>query len=107
MHPPLGDAGPGETARLRRDVPHRWWNEGTEELEFDGMTRPAVDHDRYLLAVLVMPPRLQAMVFRVVVLVGTMLGRYRGTDWPGCPSRCLGAPQPEPRLHGPADYLAP
>lgn len=116
------DAGPGATARLPRGVPHRWWNEGTEVLEFDGVTRPAVDLDRYLQAVfevmnagppgrpplvylahvarrhrhtqavLVMPPLIQAVLFRVVVLVGAILGRYRGTDWPGCPARCVGAP---------------
>jgi hypothetical protein len=35
--------------------------------------------------VLVMPALIQAALFRVVVAVGTVLGRYRGTDWPGCP----------------------
>jgi hypothetical protein len=44
--------------------------------------------------VLVMPPLIQALLFRVVVAVGTFLGRYRGTQWPGCPARCTGAPEP-------------
>ena len=117
------DAGPGEIARLPRGVPHRWWNQGDEPLAFEGHVRPAVDFDRYLQAVfevmnagppnrpplfylahvvlrhrrtqsvLVMPPAVQAVLFRVVVALGTVLGRYRGTDWPGCPARCTGAPE--------------
>jgi hypothetical protein len=38
-----------------------------------------------------MPRPVQTVLFRVVVAIGTLLGRYRGHDWPGCPSRCLGA----------------
>jgi len=44
-------------------------------------------------AALIMPRPLQAVLFRAVVAVGTILGRYRGTDWPGCPARCTGAPR--------------
>jgi hypothetical protein len=40
----------------------------------------------------IMPRPLQAVLFRVIVAVGTLLGRYRGEDWPGCPARCVGAP---------------
>lgn len=113
--------GPGEVAVLPRGVAHRWWNEGDEPLAFLGSAGPLVDLDRYLQAVFeimnagpagrpplfylahlavrhrhtqavfVMPPLLQALLFRVVVAIGTVLGRYRGTDWPGCPSRCTGA----------------
>jgi hypothetical protein len=36
---------------------------------------------------------VQAVLFRTVVVLGTLLGRYRGTDWPGCPARCPGAPR--------------
>src|SRR5690349_18084761 len=43
--------GPGETVRLPRGVPHRWWNDGDQPLIFEGYTRPAVDLDRYLQAV--------------------------------------------------------
>ena len=25
-------------------------------------------------------------------VLGTLLGRYRGNEWPGCPARCPGAP---------------
>ena len=117
-------AGPGETVTLPRGVPHRWWNDGDQALVFEGHTRPAVDLDSYLQAifevmnagsagrpnlfylahvalrhrrtqtVLVMPPIVQAVLFRVVMVVGTVLGRYRGTEWPGCPARCTGAPRP-------------
>jgi hypothetical protein len=34
--------------------------------------------------VLVMPRPVQAILFRLAVLVGTILGRYRGNDWTGC-----------------------
>jgi mannose-6-phosphate isomerase-like protein (cupin superfamily) len=119
------DANPGEHVRLPRGVPHRWWNEGDELLTLEGCTRPVADLDRYLQAIfevmnagqpnrpplfylahvalrhrrtqtaLVMPPLLQAVLFRAVVTLGTLLGRYRGTDWPGCPVRCTGAPRVE------------
>jgi hypothetical protein len=89
---------------------------------FEGYARPAVDLDQFLQAIfevlnagsagrpslfymaqlllrhrhtqtlLIMPRPIQAVLFRVIVAVGTLLGRYRGEDWPGCPSRCLGAP---------------
>jgi Cupin domain len=116
--------GAAEQVRIPRGVPHRWWNEGDEPLAFEGCTRPAVDLDRYLQAVfdvmnagapnrpplfylahvalrhrrtqsvLVMPPVIQTLVFRVLVAVGTLAGRYRGTNWPGCPTRCLGVATP-------------
>ena len=116
--------GLGETVRLPRGIPHRWWNDGDAPLGFDGCVRPVVDLDRYLQAVfevmnagapnrpslfymahialrhrrtqavLIMPPLLQAVLFRAVFVVGTVLGRYRGTEWPGCPARCTGAPEP-------------
>jgi mannose-6-phosphate isomerase-like protein (cupin superfamily) len=115
-------AGPGESTVIPRGSAHRWWNEGNEPLEFEGYARPVVDLDRYLQAVfevmnagpegrpplfymahvalrhrhtqgvLIMPRPLQAVLFRVLVAIGTVLGRYRGNDWPGCPSRCSGAP---------------
>jgi mannose-6-phosphate isomerase-like protein (cupin superfamily) len=115
-------AGPGQTASFPRGAAHRWWNDGDETLVFEGYVKPVVDLDRYLhaifdilnagpegrpplfymahaalrhrrtQAVLIVPAPIQAVLFRVVVAVGTMLGRYRGTVWPGCPSRCPGAP---------------
>jgi quercetin dioxygenase-like cupin family protein len=114
---------PGEVVQLPHGVPHRWWNDGDQPLAFEGYTHPAVDLDRYLQAVfevmnaspanrpslfylahialrhrrtqsvLVMPRAIQAVLFRVVVVLGALLGRYRGTEWPGCPARCTGAPE--------------
>lgn len=116
------DAGLGETLFLPRGVPHRWWNEGDEPLAFEGITYPVAGLDAYLQAifeivnagppgrpsvfymahlalrhrrtqvVLFMPPLLQHILFPFVVAIGTVLGRYRGTAWPGCPARCTGVP---------------
>jgi hypothetical protein len=43
-------------------------------------------------AALFMPLALQAIMLPLIVLVGTLLGRYRGADWPGSPARCAGIP---------------
>ncbi|MCM2269794.1 MAG: cupin domain-containing protein [Thermoanaerobaculia bacterium] len=115
--------GAGERARLPRGVPHRWWNGGDESLVFEGVARPVVDLDRFLQAVfeivnagppnrpslvylahaarrhrrtqsvLLLPRLVQPLLFGAVVALGTLLGRYRGTAWPGCPARCTGAPE--------------
>ncbi len=120
------EVGPGESAELPMGSAHRWWNEGDEPLEFTGYARPVVDLDRYLQAVfevvnagnpdrppliymahamlrhrdtqavLLMPRALQSIVFHVARLVGSLRGAYRGTDWPGCPARCTGAPLVSP-----------
>jgi mannose-6-phosphate isomerase-like protein (cupin superfamily) len=112
----------GETTALPRGFAHRWWNDSDEPLMLEGSAKPVVDLDRHLQAifevlnagpdgrpslfymahavlrhrhtqaVLVLPRPIQNVVFRVVVAIGTLLGRYRGDDWPGCPSRCTGAP---------------
>ena len=42
--------------------------------------------------VLFMPPAAQVIVLPLIVFVGTILGRYRGTDWPGAPERWHDAP---------------
>lgn len=114
--------GAGQSTAIPRGSVHRWWNEGDELLEFEGYARPAADLDRYLQAifeimnsgpagrpslfylahaawrhrrtqgVLILPRPVQAVLFPLLVAVGTLLGRYRGTHWPGCPSRCTGAP---------------
>ena len=115
-------AGAGEQVSFPRGSAHRWWNDGNEPVVFEGYARPVVDLDRFLQAIfevlnagsdgrpplfymahlllrhrhtqrlLIMPRPIQAVLFRVIVTVGTLLGRYRGDDWPGCPSRCVGAP---------------
>lgn len=114
--------GPGGELSLPKGQVHRWWNDGDEELAFDGYARPVVDLDRYLQAMfdvlnagpegrpplfyvahamyrhrhtqaaLVLPPLVQKILFPVVIFIGYLLGMYRGKDWPGCPDRCLGAP---------------
>ena len=38
------------------------------------------------------PLWLQKVLVPAIVAVGTILGRYRGTDWPGCPDRREAAP---------------
>jgi mannose-6-phosphate isomerase-like protein (cupin superfamily) len=126
-----GTVEAGASTSIPRGAAHRWWNEGDEPLEFEGYARPVVDLDRYLQAifeimnagpegrpplfylahvalrhrdtqaVLLMPRPIQGVLFRVVVAIGTLLGRYRGEDWPGCPARCTGAPVlPEPADQG-------
>ena len=117
------EARAGESVTLPKGIPHRWWNGGDVTLEFDGFARPGLDVDKYLQAafeianasptgrpslfyfahmavrhrrthlVLVIPPLVQAVLFPLVVAVGTLLGKYRGTAWPGCPARCTGAPR--------------
>ena len=112
----------GGRARFPIGSTHRWWNDGDKELVFQGVATPAVDLDRYLQAMfevlnagapnrppifymahlafrhrktqsaLVVPRVVQRILFPIVVLLGTVLGKYRGTAWPGCPSRCTGAP---------------
>ena len=114
--------GPGGTVRFPKGSAHRWWNAGDDELVFQGIATPAVDLDRFLHAlfevlnasdsprpplfylahvlnrhwktqsVLVVPRAVQRVLFPIIVLLGTVLGKYRGTAWPGCPSRCTGAP---------------
>jgi len=104
---------------------HRWWNGGDDTLVFEGYAKPAIDLDVYLQAVFevlnsgpanrpplfymahvawrhrrtqeirLAPRWVQAVVFPAVVLLGALLGRYRGTDWPGCPARCSAAPLAE------------
>ncbi len=116
------EAGPGESVQLPRGVPHRWWNQGDVPLAFVGRARPVVDLDVYLQAIFEImnagPPRrpsliylahaalrhrdtqtvlilnrpARALLFPAARLLGTLLGRYRGSDWPGCPARCRGAP---------------
>ena len=114
--------GPGGSVRFPKGSAHRWWNAGDDELVFQGIATPAVDLDRFLHALfevlnagnsgrppifymahvlyrhrktqttLVMPRIVQSVMFPIVVLIGTVFGKYRGSAWPGCPERCVGAP---------------
>ena len=110
----------GGTVVLPAGRPHRWWNAGDDLLEFSGHVVP-VDLDRYLQAVfavlnasdgrpplfylahvlwrhrdtqlLSIPPRaIQRIVLPVLLGIGHILGKYRGSSWPGSPESCPGAP---------------
>ena len=113
----------GGTAVFPAGIVHSWWNAGEDLLEFSGRAIPAVDLDRYLQGLFAVlnasesgkpsifyvahvlwrhrhtqavrtPPRaIQSIVFPVVLLVGRILGKYRGVNWPGCPESCTGAPR--------------
>lgn len=111
----------GGTVVLPAGIRHRWWNAGNDLLEFNGQVIPAVDLDRFLQAVfavlnasngrppifylahvlwrhrntqlLSVPPRaIQRIVFPALLIIGRMLGKYRGSSWPGSPESCTGAP---------------
>lgn len=112
----------GQRAQFPAGAAHRWWNDGDEPLVFEGYSAPLADLDRYLQAafevlnagppgrpplfymahlawrhrrtqtVLFAPRWVQAFLVPAVVAIGTVLGRYRGSDWPGCPERCTDAP---------------
>ena len=47
---------------------------------------------RHTQAVMTPPVAIQRIVFPMVLLVGGILGKYRGTSWPGCPDSCIDAP---------------
>ena len=111
----------GGTAVFPAGVVHTWWNAGEGRLELSGQVIPAGDLDRYLQALfavlnaspsnrpsifylahvlwrhrhtqaVVVPPRaIQRIVFPLVLLVGRILGKYRGVSWPGSPESCTGA----------------
>ena len=113
----------GGAVDLPAGVPHRWWNAGEDLLEFNGRAVPAVDLDRFLQAIFAVinagasgrpslfylahvarrhrhtqelravPVALQKIVFPVILLIGHILGKYRGDDWPGSPASCGGAPE--------------
>ena len=113
----------GGTAVFPSGVVHSWWNAGDDLLEIRGQVVPVVDLDRYLQAVFAavnasasgrppifymahvlwrhrhtqataLPPRaVQRILFPVVLVIGRVLGKYRGDSWPGSPATCLGAPE--------------
>jgi len=35
---------------------------------------------------------VQRLLFPILIFLGSLFGKYRGTAWPGCPARCPGAP---------------
>jgi len=112
----------GGTAVLPAGLRHRWWNAGDDTLENSGYAVPVLDLDRFLQAlfavlnaspngrpsifylahvlwrhrntqlVAVPPPPIQKIVFPILLLIGHILGKYRGSSWPGSPESCPGAP---------------
>jgi mannose-6-phosphate isomerase-like protein (cupin superfamily) len=113
----------GESAVFPAGAVHAWWNAGDELLELSGRAIPAGDLDRFLQALLAvlnanpsgrpsifylahvlwrhrntqsvkLPPRIiQRIVFPLVLLVGRVMGKYRGNNWPGSPDSYPGAPE--------------
>ena len=106
-------------------VVHSWWNAGEAHLEFNGRVVPAVDLDQFLQALFAVlnasatdrpsifylahvlwrhrrtqavatpPVAIKRILFPVVLLIGRILGKYKGQGWPGCPETCAGAPMSE------------
>jgi hypothetical protein len=46
--------------------------------------------DTQLLSV--SPPAIQRIVLPVLLFIGLIVGKYRGSSWPGSPESCPGAP---------------
>ena len=115
----------GGNAAFPAGVVHSWWNAGETFLEFNGRVVPAADLDQFLQALFAVlnasatarpsifylahvlwrhrrtqavatpPVTIQRILFPVVVLIGRVLGKYKGQGWPGCPETCTGAPLSE------------
>ena len=118
----------GKTTTVPPGIRHTWWNAGDDRLEVSGRVIPAGDLDRYIQAVfavfnasasgrpsifylahalwrhrhtqtvLVPPTAIQRIIFPFVLLLGSVLGKYRGTGWPGSPTSCTGAPETDTRV---------
>jgi quercetin dioxygenase-like cupin family protein len=117
----------GRAAVFPAGSAHRWWNADDETLHFTGLVQPLVDFDVYIESafdvinrspagrpslfyiahlawrhrntqtVLFAPRWLQRVLLPAIVVIGTALGRYRGTSWPGFPAS---APQAAARTAG-------
>lgn len=115
----------GGNAAFPAGVVHSWWNAGETLLEFNGRVVPAVDLDQFLQALFAVlnasvtnrpsifylahvlwrhrrtqavatpPMAIQRISFPVVLLIGRVIGKYKGQGWPGCPETCNGAPLSE------------
>ena len=115
----------GGNVAVPAGVVHSWWNAGETLLELNGRVVPLVDLDQFLQALfavlnasatkrpsifylahvlwrhrrtqaVAMPPMaIQRILFPVVLLIGRVLGKYKGQGWPGCPETCNGAPLSE------------
>jgi quercetin dioxygenase-like cupin family protein len=113
----------GGAAAFPRGVVHTWWNAGEGLLELSGRAIPAVDLDCFLQAVFAVlnasvsgkpsifylahvlwrhrhtqatmtpPLAIQRVTLPLILLLGHILGKYRGDSWPGSPKSCTGAPE--------------
>jgi Cupin domain len=122
----------GGTAVFPAGIVHAWWNAGGDLLELSGRAIPAGDLDRYLQALfavlnaspsarpsifylahvlwrhrhtqaVTLPPRIvQQIVFPILLLIGRILGKYRGDSWPGSSASCPGAPEAQSEGAAPA-----
>ena len=107
--------GTGERAFFPRGVRHRWWNAGDEPLVFKGKADPAGDLDQYLEGIFAIinasasgrpslfhiahlslrhpgqrvspaPAWIDRILFRIIVAIGTLVGAYPASGWPGAPT---------------------
>ena len=107
--------GTGERAFFPRGARHRWWNAGDEPLVFKGTADPAGDLDQYLEGIFAIinasasgrpslfhiahlslrhpsqrvspaPPWVDRILFRIIVAIGTLVGAYPASGWPGAPT---------------------
>ena len=107
--------GTGERAFFPRGVRHRWWNAGDETLVFKGKADPAGDLDQYLEGIFAIinasasgrpslfhiahlslrhpgqrvspaPAWVDRILFRIIVAIGTLVGAYPASGWPGAPT---------------------
>ena len=122
----------GGTAVFPAGIVHAWWNAGDDLLELSGRAIPAGDLDRFLQALfavlnaspsarpsifylahvlwrhrhtqaVTLPPRIvQQIVFPILLLIGRILGKYRGDSWPGSSASCPGAPEAQSEGAAPA-----
>ena len=107
--------GPGERVVLARGLRHRWWNAGDEPLVVKGTAEPAGDLDQFVAGIFEIinasasgrpspfyiahlslrhpsqrlspaPAWVDRIVFRIIVAIGTVVGAYPASGWPGAPS---------------------
>jgi hypothetical protein len=116
--------GPGERAFVPRGLRHRWWNAGDEPLVLNGTAEPAGDLDQFLEGMFAIlnasksgrpspfyiahlslrhpsqrvspaPAWVDRILFRIIVAIGTVVGAYPASGWPGAPS--IGSRRGKPR----------
>jgi quercetin dioxygenase-like cupin family protein len=110
-------AGAGETVMFPAGAAHRWWNAGTEPVQFTGWMKPPLNGEYFLTAIfdsmkrsgrhqpspfdaaflltryksefdmLVIPTLVKRLGFPLLIALGTILGKYR---------RFADAPEPVP-----------